>query len=320
MYDIISILSSKLGDFKRENDKQLLFYCKDHSHHKPKLAINIEKGVYRCWIGGESGTIYKLFKTLNCSEAEILFAKTKYYKNYNEDISEKIIDNSLIKSDFDKYAIKLNTNAINFYRQNILQYLKKRNVVLDDIITYDLRYGIEKDYQNTCIIPSYDEKGNLNYLVTRKIFDIEGSPYKNSKGSKQDIIFNDIYIDWEDDIYLVEGFFDYVKCKDFNVVNCLGSEISEDSLLFNKLIMNSKKKYILFDRDAYSKSLKFAKKMVQNGCKGIFILDWNKLDKTKKDLGDFENKDIVKNILENSNNFIEVTLHNINELEILNML
>ena len=47
----------------------------------------------------------------------------------------------------------------------------------------------------------------------------------------RDIIFNELYIDWDSDIILVEGAFDAIKAGP-NSIPLLGSTLREESSLF----------------------------------------------------------------------------------------
>ena len=55
---------------------------------------------------------------------------------------------------------------------------------------------------------SYDKEGELNYYIARS-WDLKSrAKYKNPEAEKDKIIFNESLIDWNKDIYLVEGVFD----------------------------------------------------------------------------------------------------------------
>ena len=86
--------------------------------------------------------------------------------------------------------------------------------------------------------------------------------YKNPPVSK-DIIFNELLIDWEEPIVLVEGIFDAVQAK--NSIPLLGSTISVNSNLFNKIIEHSSTVYFALDKDAENKSFKIINMFVEHG-------------------------------------------------------
>ena len=108
------------------------------------------------------------------------------------------------------------------------------------------------------IIPSFDMEGDLNYFVTRAIDDTPYT-YINAKANKRHIIFNDIDIDWDaSTLTIVEGPLDWMKCRRINAVCILGSSLTEDSILFQKLVRSSMDVILSLDPDAYHKQLRIA--------------------------------------------------------------
>ena len=86
--------------------------------------------------------------------------------------------------------------------------------------------------------------------------------YKNPPTSKN-IIFNDLNIDWDDDVILVEGIFDAIKCK--NAIPLLGSTLKESSKLFEKICYKKPNIYMAMDLDAQEKQLLIANKIKEYG-------------------------------------------------------
>jgi len=43
------ILFDVLGNYKRLSN-EILFFCPDCDHHKPKLSVNIDKNAFKCWV------------------------------------------------------------------------------------------------------------------------------------------------------------------------------------------------------------------------------------------------------------------------------
>ena len=80
-----------------------------------------------------------------------------------------------------------------------------------------------------------------------------GLNIKNPEQEKDKIIFNESLIDWDEDIYLVEGVFDSIFLP--NSIPMLGKHMSE--LLFNTLYEKVNKNIILaLDGDAWQDSLR----------------------------------------------------------------
>ena len=213
---------------------------------KGNLEVNYHHHVYKCWACSEThgthGTINKLVRK---------YGNKTHLKQYQLVIpdnkrmigeKEKVVINGLPK-DFTSLTIDRDDNG---YRQAI-QYLKKRNIGLDLIKKYNLGYANTGDYRGRIIFPSYDSDGNINYFLGRSYEKYSKLKYKNPEVSKMDIIFNEGKINWDSNIYLVEGVFDHITLP--NSIPMLGKVLND--LLFKKLIDHASAKVIIvLDNDA----------------------------------------------------------------------
>jgi DNA primase len=125
--------------------------------------------------------------------------------------------------------------------------------ITDEIIE---RYGIgfcdNGSHAGRIIIPSYDNKNELNYYIARSWDLHTKAKYKNPESEKDKIIFFESLIDWEKDITLVEGVFDSIFIP--NSIPMLGKHMS--SLLFNILYEKAKRNItIALDGDAYDNAV-----------------------------------------------------------------
>jgi predicted AAA+ superfamily ATPase len=82
----------------------------------------------------------------------------------------------------------------------------------------------------------------------------------NPKVSK-DIVFNELYLDWNTDIILVEGVFDAMKAK--NAIPLLGSTLNQQSNLFKKIVYYEPNIYIALDPDAEKKASHLIENLIQ---------------------------------------------------------
>jgi len=64
-------------------------------------------------------------------------------------------------------------------------------------------------------------------------------------------VFNDLFINWNDDLVIVEGVFDAINAG--NAVPILGSTLRTDSDLLRKIVRNDTPCYIALDPDAADK-------------------------------------------------------------------
>ena len=65
-------------------------------------------------------------------------------------------------------------------------------------------------------------------------------------------MFNELYIDWDEDVVLVEGVFDAIIAGP-NAIPILGSTLRENSRLFQQIVLNDSPVYLALDNDAEKK-------------------------------------------------------------------
>ena len=87
--------------------------------------------------------------------------------------------------------------------------------------------------------------------------------YKNPAASK-DIIFNHLYLDFDEDMVIVEGAFDAIISGP-NSVPLLGSTIREESRLFQEIVKKDTAVYIALDSDAQKKEDRIIKLLLKYG-------------------------------------------------------
>ena len=131
-----------------------------------------------------------------------------------------------------------------------LKYLQDRAITKEDILMWKIGYCNKGEYKDRIVIPSFNNDGNVNYFIARS-YTNSFPKYMNPKVSK-DIVFNELFIDWNKDIVLVEGIFDAMKAE--NAIPLLGSTLNEKTTLFNKIIHYDPVVYIALDPDAEAKS------------------------------------------------------------------
>ena len=131
-----------------------------------------------------------------------------------------------------------------------LNYLNSRSVNKNDIMKWKIGYCAAGKYSGRLVIPSFDLSGHVNYFVTRS-YDGSWKKYLNPTASR-DIIFNELYLDFDEDLVIVEGVFDAIKAGE-NSVPLLGSTLNENSSLFHKIVKNDTPVYLALDSDAEKK-------------------------------------------------------------------
>jgi DNA primase len=108
----------------------------------------------------------------------------------------------------------------------------------------------EGRYAGRIIVPSFDNRGNCNYFISRSYVG-HRMKYLNPPVGK-DIIFNELYIDWDEPVVLVEGVFDAIVAHR-NAIPILGSTLREESKLFQAIVVHDTPVYLALDEDAIKK-------------------------------------------------------------------
>ena len=238
-----------------DKGSELLFTCPVCNHHKPKFSINMDKAVYKCWVCDYRGhnlrrlvrrfgsyTQLQSWEELSDGTDLEKFADL-FMEGFREENSVKTTIS--IPEEFVSLA-KEKTPATGAYA---IKYLSSRGITKQDILRWKIGYCFSGEYRNRIIIPSFDDDGDCNYFIARS-YSGDSYKYKNPKASK-DIVFNELFIDWNSDLVLVEGVFDALVAG--NAVPILGSTLREGSKLLRKIVWNDTPIYIALDPDAAAK-------------------------------------------------------------------
>jgi len=115
------------------------------------------------------------------------------------------------------------------------------------------------------IVPSYSESGELNYFIARSWIPNTKAKYKNPEAEKDKIIFNESLINWNQDIFLVEGVFDGFFLP--NSIAMLGKHMSEK--LFDTIYQRAMGNVIIaLDGDAWYNAVKLYHELNGGGLYG----------------------------------------------------
>tara|TARA_B100000700_G_scaffold295255_1_gene358007 strand:+ start:281 stop:1213 length:933 start_codon:yes stop_codon:yes gene_type:complete len=271
MQDKIRYLNKVFGKGKLQNNGIELMVscpsCKDSK--KLKMNIRLDNGLYHCWVcntkGRNLGRLIKMKRPDMVSEWFERFQSSFAYNKHSQLLTEP--DPIFIPEDFSLIMESLRDPDAKAIRS----YAHSRGISDDLLWRYRMGYSSEFRLRRRLIIPSFDEEGELNYWTGRAIDD---TPYRyfNSPGNKKQIIFNEIDLDWSLPIYLVEGPLDMVKCVQLNSTCLLGSSLTEDSLLFYKLILFADDIVLCMDSDARPKQDKIAE-LLMSYDKDVYWVD-----------------------------------------------
>jgi DNA primase len=252
---IVEIISEFLGEPKKvyENTSQVSWNCPvcDEGGNKGNLEVNIEKSLFHCWSCGDyegtHGSLGKLFDK---------FGNKKQKKLYQVLKPETIIKRERKKKTLklpDRFTQFKDSSKVYPIRRQAMNYLNGRGITDDMIERYGIGFCDNGDHAGRIVIPSYNKKGELNYYIARSWDPMSRAKYKNPEAEKDKIIFWENLIDWNKDIFLVEGAFDGLFLD--NVIPMLGKHMSE--LLFETIYMNAKSNVIIcLDADAWQNAVK----------------------------------------------------------------
>lgn len=280
---LLNLLERVLGKSSRGNHGNYKFVCPFHVSNPPgkkKLEINLENQNWSCWtcknINKTSGkTIKSLFNKLELPEE--YFKELKFIIPNNKTKQVEIQPNQVeLPKEFTSildniyFESKKTKNLKQIFANKSFNYLKNRGITEQDIKKYNIGYCFEGIYEGRIIIPSYNEKGKLNYFMARDITDSSYQKYKNPVVKNDDIIGMELYINWNLPIVLVEGIFDFLTLKR-NCIPLFGKNISE--ALMKKIVTSKIKKiYIALDKDAIKDSLKYCEELMKMG-KEIYLVE-----------------------------------------------
>jgi DNA primase len=257
---IVDLISEFLGKPKKINEMrgQISYNCPicDDGKGKGNLEINIEKYVYHCWSCGDindtHGTLSKLFDE---------FANKKQKKVFNLLMPDEFVQKEKKKKKLrlpEGYVQFKDSNAIYPPHREALNYLKSRGITDEIIEKYQIGYTMKGECAGRIIVPSYNIEGELNYYVARSWATNTKFKYKNPEAEKEKIIFNEHLINWDNDIYLVEGVFDGFFLE--NSIPMLGKHLSE--LLFTQIYEKAKGNVIIcLDGDAWKDATKLYREL-----------------------------------------------------------
>ena len=287
------ILKEILGSFSRTGD-ELLFSCPKCDHHKRKLSVNVDKDVFKCWICEYSGTnIGRLIRRyadftqkarwqqitgqLEISQFDEIIASLFPDEEEDAPITVKLPNEFLSLAN--KGRTLLSTKARN--------YLTKRDITEEEILFWKIGYCASGEYSGRIIVPSFNDNGDCNFFIGRT-YRNDWRKYMNPPTSKSKIIFNELYIDWNEDLTLTEGVFDAIVAGK-NSVPILGSSLKEYSRLFKSIIKNDTPVYVALDQDAEEKAADLIQNLIKYGAE-VYKVDVTPYN----DVGEMPKREFLK--------------------------
>ena len=282
--EIAQKLDRYLGKGIEYSNNEWTFFCPKCNHRKRKLAINLDSGAYHCFVCDFRGRgITTMLRRLGhdvsgsfIKERKLTLESIKKFFSPTTPTDE-IIPVNLPKGYQRLYSLRFSK----FYSLG-WEYLKSRGFVENDLLKYNVMYNI---VERRVLFPSYDSNFRLNYYLSRSIDEGEYIRYQNADVKKSEIVFNEYLIDWDRELFVVEGVFDSVLSR-LNSVPLLGSALSPKHHLFHKIMYHDSSVVLCLDVDAQDKQIQIAEMLQQNGIR-VKHFTWNNTsgDKDVADLG-----------------------------------
>ena len=256
------ILHETFGNYI-DKGTELLFTCPACGHHKRKFSVNLDKSVYKCWVcdyrGRNIRRVIRSYGSYNQLQKWDAISQRSDIEKFAELFMETERAEDKSKMELPEEFTSLCSEKAPATGTYALRYLQKRGITKEDILKWKIGYCFSGEYRNRIIIPSFDEDGDCSYFIARS-YTGDSYKYKNPRASK-DIVFNDLFIDWNKDLVLVEGVFDALVAG--NAVPILGSTLRKGSELLRKIVRNDTPIYIALDPDAEEKERRIIKMLLE---------------------------------------------------------
>ncbi len=272
---IIGLIREFLGKPRYDGASlpQYEFNCKEpkcRGDNKYNLSYNSGRRIFQCWKCGYFGSVFRLVRDYGTA---IQYDKLKlilpFNENFNNVIKKQQVAYDLITCELPAEYKPLTQKNNSWAYKKAMEYLiDKRKVDLKIIQKYNIGYTDSGDRKYRIIIPSYNNKGKVNYFEARTFLENVKKTYmKPENPDKNDIIFNESNINWDLPVYLVEGVFDMFRIP--NAIPLLGKSPSE--YLKSMLIKHNSKIIICLDEDAVNDSYEFYNELNSLGLDVYFI-------------------------------------------------
>ena len=256
------ILYETLG-YHQNAGRELLFKCPACNHHKFKLSVNLDKNAYKCWICSYRGRnirrLVRRFGSYVQLQKWDSISNRSDLERFADLFMEHVPGEDKTKVELPEEFLSLATVNVPATGRQAYKYLRSRGITHENIVRWKIGYCFEGQYRNRIIVPSFDDDGDVSYFIARS-YNGDSYKYKNPRASKN-IVFNELFIDWNEDLTIVEGVFDAVIAG--NAAPILGSTLHTNSRLIQKIVYNDTPVYVALDPDAADKERKIIQTLLK---------------------------------------------------------
>lgn len=327
MQRIYNILVSILGESKQGGFDRGCFqyqfncpWCADEKgavDNKYNLEVSFAIGKYHCWSCGSAGPLSRLIWARGGKELV-----SEYFSLINEIKESQYYNLEMFKDNgdmFNEIYLKLpktftKIDLLSCKDKELKAYLEKRKITQGIIDYYNIGVTTwdEEDWtwRNRIIFPSYNSLGELNYFVGRTYRSKDKrNKYKNCDADKNKIILHEDKIQWDADIYLVEGAIDCIYYP--NSIGLMGKFLNNKMEVYNKLRERANGNIIIcLDADTTMDEVKRVYRVLDRGrLKGK--IKYIRLDGDYKDFGEIyeaEGREGLIKAMKTAKQFSEIEL------------
>lgn len=239
-------------------------FCK---HHKLKLEVKLDTGIWHCWVcNSRGGSLKSLLQRAGYTPLIVSEAKQLPFKNKPKIKEFKEKPNFKLPNGF----IPLTEQSDDFYGRKAYNYLvNKRGLTYGDIVKYDIGYVSEGELHGYIVIPNYDYDGVLNYYTTRSYLPSKQS-FKNPPLDR-DIIGFELQLNWNMPIVVVESALNAITGA-VNTTPMYGKFMTQ--ALIEGVFENDVKDIIIaLDPDAKKQSAEYINQF-KNAGKEVYYIDF----------------------------------------------
>ena len=251
--------------------------CGDKSRpDKRKLCIRLDNDLYHCWVcdlkGRSVSRLIRKVKPTLAASYQSQFGQVKF-QEHQEDF---------VKCELPRGFRLVMDNLYDPDAKRVRRYAHTRGITDSEL--WRFRVGYSPELRRRMILPSFDENGSLNYWTARRCDSNPDWRYLNAKVPKTQFVVGELDLDWSaEEIVLVEGPTDLIKCSLLNATCLLGSTLSENSELFRKLITYPERIVLALDEDARKKQDRIASLLMSYDKEVYWVTppsgsDWGDLD------------------------------------------
>ena len=256
------ILYEALGNYS-DKGNELLFACPSCCHHKRKFSVNLDKNAYKCWVcdyrGRSIRRLVRRFGTYQQLQKWDAISDRTDLERFADLFVERSTEADKEKVELPEEFVSLTANNIPATGIYALRYLHQRGLTKADLLKWKIGFCFSGEYRNRIIIPSFDDDGDCSYFIARS-YTGDSYKYKNPRASK-DIVFNELFVNWNEDLILTEGVFDAMVAG--NAVPILGSTLRSNAQLIRKIVIHDTPVYMALDPDARSKENRIIKLLLE---------------------------------------------------------